>query len=147
MFDVSWSDPTRETVGQRRHRKEHDANAATPAASTRTSASSDSSKSKRRPSILTLFNGSRKNFSRPTTRAQVSVREREPVGEPPFSRASQVAEAISPIQELHPGTLASDILDRFLVTELSYVRDGDKYSPSDGASFQRDVAKLNTADA
>jgi hypothetical protein len=148
MFDVSWSDPTRETVGQRKSRKEQDQNAATPAIQRRASTSSDSLTTKRRPSILTLLNASRKDFSRPASRANVSASAREPVREPPRSRAGGAADPISPIPELPPGTLTSDILlERFVATEFPDTRDRDYYGPSDGARLLKHSHMLNRADA
>lgn len=148
MFDVSWSDPTSETVGQRRSRKEHDQNTAkatptAPATSTptstsglqrRASTSSDSVTTKHRPSLLTLLNSSRKDFSRPASRAKIAELEGEPAKEPARSRAGGVGDDIPPIPELPPGTLTSDVVrDRCVVTEFRGGRDRDKYSPSDGA--------------
>jgi hypothetical protein len=149
MFDVSWEDPTKETVGQRRNRIEHDQNTATSGVQRRASTSSDSSRlktAKNRPSILTLLNGSRKDFSRPASRAKLSAPEREPVPELPQSRAG-VGNTISPIQELPPGTLMSDVLlDRFVVTEFPSSKGRDNYSPTDGACLSKHFPKLNRAD-
>lgn len=61
MFDVSWTDPARETVGQRKHRKEQDANAATRAPSIRSSQSARSSKSQSRSSLFSFFGSNRKD--------------------------------------------------------------------------------------
>jgi len=146
MFDVSWEDPTMETVGQRRNRIEHDQNTATPGIR-RASTSSDSPRlntAKSRPSILTLLlNGSRKDFSRPASRARLSAPEREPVPELPRSRAGRVGNTISHIQELPPGTLTSDVLqDRFVVTEFPGSKSRDNYSPADGACLSKHFPKL-----
>lgn len=152
MFDVSWDDPTKETVGQRRNRIEHDQNSASPGLQRRASTSSNTStKTKSRPSLLTLLNGSRKDFSRPASRAKVSALETEPITEASRSRAGGVGGAIPPIPpipELPPGTLTSDILlDRFVVTEFPDSKDRENYSPSDGVCLWNHPHELNRADA
>jgi len=58
MFDVSWVDPTRETVGQRKNRKENSSTARSISRSSihsSGSASTDSPSTKSKPSILNLF--------------------------------------------------------------------------------------------
>jgi hypothetical protein len=73
MFDVSWTDPTRETVAQRRNRKEQEQKIASSGSSQKTSKSDDSFRGSRRPFPLTLLNSNRKDSSRPTSRAQNSL--------------------------------------------------------------------------
>lgn len=61
MFDVSWTDPTRETVGQRKNRKDQQTNRLSRGSSVRSSNSSGSqsqSQSQNRPSLLNLFGSS-----------------------------------------------------------------------------------------
>ena len=55
MFDVSWTDPTRETVGQRKNRKDYQANGLSRVSSIRSSNSNETSQSQIRPSLLNLF--------------------------------------------------------------------------------------------
>ncbi|KAF7881059.1 uncharacterized protein EAF02_006950 [Botrytis sinoallii] len=63
MFDVSWTDPTRETVGQRKHRKDQTSTRGS-SPSIRSSKSSDSSKSIKH-SIFGFFGGGNKKISAP----------------------------------------------------------------------------------
>jgi hypothetical protein len=148
MFDVSWDDPTKETVGQRKNRIEHDQNTTTPGLQRASTSSDTSTKTKSRPSLLTLLNGSRKDFSRPTSRAKVSALEKEPVRRPSRSRAGGVGVVTPPIPELPPGTLASDILvDRFVMTEFPESKDRVNYSPSDGVCLLNHPHELNRFDA
>lgn len=58
MFDVHYTDPSRETVGQRKIRKESKASGISRGSSIRSSNSSDSSQSHNRPALLSLFGGS-----------------------------------------------------------------------------------------
>jgi hypothetical protein len=60
MFDVSWTDPTRETVGQRKSRKDQHANSLRQTPSIRSSRSTDSSQAVAKPSLLNLFTGGKK---------------------------------------------------------------------------------------
>ncbi|TVY32649.1 hypothetical protein LSUB1_G007787 [Lachnellula subtilissima] len=60
MFDISWTDPTRETVGQRKNRKEQEANGLSRGTSIRSSQSSESAQSQAKPALFSLFGGSRK---------------------------------------------------------------------------------------
>lgn len=140
MFDVSWSDASRETVGQRRDRKEHDQITLTPGIQRRPSTSSEVSKTKHRPSVLNLLHGNRKDFSRPQSRANTSKQRKEIAPEPVPSRAARVGDAASAIRELSLATLTSEKLqDSFIVTELPDPRDSkDNYSPSNGA-FHRSL--------
>ncbi|KAL3425234.1 hypothetical protein PVAG01_04515 [Phlyctema vagabunda] len=66
MFDVSWSDPERETVGQRKNRKEKEQEASAQSSSSsirssKSSKSSDSTRQATRVSLLTFLNGNRKD--------------------------------------------------------------------------------------
>ncbi|KAJ8065324.1 hypothetical protein OCU04_006014 [Sclerotinia nivalis] len=63
MFDVSWTDPTRETVGQRKHRKDQTSTRGS-SPSIRSSNSSDSSKSIKH-SIFGFFGSGNKKISAP----------------------------------------------------------------------------------
>lgn len=63
MFDVSWTDPTRETVGQRKHRKDQ-ASTRGSSPSIRSSNSSDSAKSIKH-SIFGFFGSGNKKISTP----------------------------------------------------------------------------------
>ncbi|KAL2074556.1 hypothetical protein VTL71DRAFT_8334 [Oculimacula yallundae] len=69
MFDVSWTDPTRETVGARKNRKQQEAvngtSRKTPGlsrvSSVRSSNSSGSTFGQKKPSLLSMFGSSRKD--------------------------------------------------------------------------------------
>jgi len=56
MFDVSWVDPTRETVGQRKYRKERSTSVSR-RSSIHSSKSTDTAPCKAKPSLLNLFGG------------------------------------------------------------------------------------------
>jgi len=60
MFDVSWTDPTRETVGQRKSRKDQHANSLRQTPSIRSSRSTNSSQVVAKSSLLNLFTGGKK---------------------------------------------------------------------------------------
>jgi len=60
MFDISWTDPTRETVGQRNNRKEQQANGVSRGTSIRSSQSSESSQTQAKPALFSLFGGGKK---------------------------------------------------------------------------------------
>jgi hypothetical protein len=60
MFDVSWTDPSRETVGQRKSRKDQETNGLSRESSIRSSRSSDSTPPQTRPSLFNILNGSKK---------------------------------------------------------------------------------------
>ena len=146
MFDVSWSDPNRETVGQRKSRREQDQNTVTPGIQRRASTSSSSTTTKHRPTILKLFNGNRKDFSRPASRKHVSTQRLEE--EPPQTRAGMAFEAICSVQELPPGTLTSDVpLDRFVVTEIQDIGQRGDHNPSDGKRSSEYSSLPNAADS
>ncbi|CAG8959218.1 hypothetical protein HYFRA_00012576 [Hymenoscyphus fraxineus] len=57
MFDVHYTDPSRETVGQRKIRKESKTSEISRGSSIRSSNSSESSQSHTRPALLSLFGG------------------------------------------------------------------------------------------
>jgi hypothetical protein len=147
MFDVSWGDPTRETVGQRRSRKEHEQNTVTTGIQRSASTSSDSTSTKRRPSILTLLNSSRNDFSRPASQENVSARKELVRDAHHRSRVGEAVGGIPPIQELPAGTLTSEKhTERYVVTELPVTGDKDHYSPSDDARLFKDSIRPSTAD-
>lgn len=69
MFDVSWSDPERETVRQRKERKEKEAtndvhSSSSSVRSSKSSKSNDSVRQSTRVSLLTFLNGNRKEGSK-----------------------------------------------------------------------------------
>lgn len=76
MFDVSWTDPTRETVGQRKHRKESKDHHTNEAQQVRYEKGSESngSFSQNRPSLLNLFGGTSKtNIVRSGSHSKLST--------------------------------------------------------------------------
>ncbi|RDW83455.1 hypothetical protein BP5796_04946 [Coleophoma crateriformis] len=113
MFDVSWSDPERETVAQRRTRKEQQAAATTQSSSSsvRSSKSSKSIESTRqsttRVSLLTFLNGNRKDkknakegIIRSTSSSRLATARPVIKDESHASRRySSYVEQIDPVQE------------------------------------------------
>jgi hypothetical protein len=77
MFDISWTDPTRETVGQRKTRKEQQANGLSRAPSTRSSKSSGSSQTQAKPALFSLFGGSKKILGRAGSHSKLSALRNE----------------------------------------------------------------------
>jgi hypothetical protein len=73
MFDVSWTDPTRETVGERKTRKDQKANGLSRGSSMRSSRSSESSNPLGRPSLLNRFNGNKKDLTRTGSQPKLSA--------------------------------------------------------------------------
>lgn len=64
MFDISWTDPQRETVAQRSNRKQNQARGSPRESSSRASGSeSAESELRYKPDLLTLFDSSNKKFS------------------------------------------------------------------------------------
>ncbi|TVY49783.1 hypothetical protein LCER1_G008132 [Lachnellula cervina] len=79
MFDISWTDPTRETVGQRKNRKEQQANGLSRGTSIRSSRSSESAQSQAKPALFSLFGGSKKGgLRRSGSHSKVSALRTEP---------------------------------------------------------------------
>lgn len=115
MFDVSWSDPERETVAQRRSRKEQQAAATSAQSSSSSVRSSESSKSNEsthqsttRVSLLTFLNGNRKDkkntkdsilrstsSSRLATARPISIKDESHASR----RYSSYTEQIGPVEE------------------------------------------------
>ncbi|KAH8656060.1 hypothetical protein BGZ60DRAFT_532383 [Tricladium varicosporioides] len=62
MFDISWTDPQRETVAQRRNRKQNHARGSSRKSSSRASGSTDS-ELRYKPGLLTLFDSNNKKFN------------------------------------------------------------------------------------
>ena len=62
MFDVDWIDPGRETVGQRRNRKDQEANGLSRASSIRSSRSSDSTPGQPQPPLFGFFGSKKKSL-------------------------------------------------------------------------------------
>ena len=103
MFDVSWSDPTSETVAQRRSRKEKEQKTVSSGSSQKTVRSDDSSSGLRRPFPLTLLNSNRKDVARPTSRPQSSAqRPKSAVDQQPSTHSSHVSRAQTSAHE-HSG--------------------------------------------
>ncbi|KAG4429533.1 hypothetical protein IFR05_014982 [Cadophora sp. M221] len=103
MFDVSWTDPARETVGQRKTRKEQEAVNGTSrkipglsrGSSLRSSNSSGSTFGQKKPSFLNLFGSGRKEGP-----SRVGYRTQTPV--------STIEEPVSSSQRLSDYTADSD---------------------------------------
>jgi len=72
MFDVAWTDPKRETVGQRKNRKEQQEGLSR-RSSIHSSRSSDSQPAQIKPSLLNLFGGSKRNLPRIASNSKLSV--------------------------------------------------------------------------
>jgi hypothetical protein len=105
MFDISWQDPETETVRQRKSRKEQQ-NVSRPESSV-SSKSSDTSTRKQRPSVLTLFHRSKREFGPPESRSTRSIsRTHEPSGPVPGA-FRDVLEPALPDDGFPPGTLAA----------------------------------------
>ncbi|TVY82785.1 hypothetical protein LSUE1_G004967, partial [Lachnellula suecica] len=79
MFDISWTDPARETVGQRKTRKEQQqANGTSRAASIRSSKSSASSQTQAKPALFSLFGSGKKGgLTRTNSHSKLSITTNE----------------------------------------------------------------------
>ncbi|KAH6667908.1 hypothetical protein B0J14DRAFT_488964 [Halenospora varia] len=76
MFDISWTDPKRETVGERKNRKELQSNghsAPSRTSSTRSSKSPESLAQHSRPSVFSRLGGKKANLNRVGSNTKLSV--------------------------------------------------------------------------
>jgi len=64
MFDVSWSDPRRETVGQRKNKKNLQSSALSRRSSIHSTRSSEASSLHTQPTLLNGFGGKKQTLSR-----------------------------------------------------------------------------------
>lgn len=141
MFDVSWTDPARETVGQRKTRKEQEAangtSRQTPGlsqgTSLRSSSSAGSTFGQKKPSILNLFGSSRKD-----TPSRVGYRTQTPVpttGQPTSSSkrlSNYTVDSDSSGQET-PGTTTRIPRNGFFGRSPPYYSEGELSAPSEGS--------------
>lgn len=141
MFDVSWTDPARETVGQRKTRKEQESangtSRKTPGlsrgSSLRSSNSSGSTFGQKKPSFLNLFGSSRKEAP-----SRVGYRSHTPAPtiEDPVSNSQRLSDytvdSDSSGQEL-PGTTTRIPKNGFFGRSPPYYSDGELSARSEGA--------------
>ncbi|KAL5327096.1 hypothetical protein ACEPPN_004787 [Leptodophora sp. 'Broadleaf-Isolate-01'] len=141
MFDVSWTDPARETVGQRKTRKEQESangtSRKTPGlsrgSSLRSSNSSGSTFGQKKPSFLNLFGSSRKEAP-----SRVGYRSHTPAPtiEDPVSNSQRLSDytvdSDSSGQEL-PGTTTRIPKNGFFGRSPPYYSDGELSARSEAS--------------
>ncbi|TGO86160.1 hypothetical protein BPOR_0329g00070 [Botrytis porri] len=131
MFDVSWTDPTRETVGQRKHRKDQTSTRGS-SPSIRSSKSSDSSKSIKH-SIFGFFGGGNKKISAPvavTSPKQPSKVSRRTSS---YTSTSETSTSTQEVRETTTTTITRIPVNGFFSTVPSYQE--SERSPSDESVF------------
>ncbi|KAH7409443.1 hypothetical protein BKA64DRAFT_705208 [Cadophora sp. MPI-SDFR-AT-0126] len=141
MFDVSWTDPARETVGQRKSRKEQEAAIGTSrkppglsrGSSLRSSTSSGSTFRHKKTSFLNLFGSSRKEIpSRVGYRTDTPA---QPIEEPISDSqrlSSSTANSNSSGHEL-PGTITRIPKNGFFGRSPPYYSEGELSAPSEAS--------------
>lgn len=150
MFDVSWTDPTRETVGERKNRKESRHNQGNDLEKISSSRGSNSNgyHSQNRPSLLTLFgvNGSISNNKKGLKRSGSHSRLSTSRSEEKVSKASRRISSYTVDSASSEPELLSRIsvpptnffaIDPFLCpTEIYHLNAEQSCSASDGEGKQ-----------
>lgn len=135
MFDVSWTDPTRETVGQRKHRKDQRSTRGS-SPSIRSSKSSDSSKSIKH-SIFGFFGSGNKKISAPVAvtspkppaiRTEQSSKVSRRMSS--YTSTSETSTSTQEVRETTTTTITRIPVNGFFPTVPSYQE--SERSPSDG---------------
>lgn len=141
MFDVSWTDPERETVGQRKSRKDQHGNFRSHTPSIRRSTSVDLSSRQTKPSLLTLFGGSKKAaLARTGSHSKLSALSTENTTKASRRVSSYtIASTDSSSLEVSEITTTTRIPTRNFFSGGPYQSDGEHSSPSDGTSSQSQV--------
>lgn len=142
MFDVSWTDPTRETVGQRKHRKDQTCTRES-SPSIRSSKSSDSSKSIKH-SIFGFF-GTNKKISAPVAVASPISPKSPPLRTEQSSKVSRRMSSYTStsetstqeVRETTTTTITRIPVNGFFSTVPSYQE--SERSPSDGECFSTGI--------
>jgi len=154
MFDVSWTDPARETVGQRKTRKEQEVANGTSRktpdlsrrSSIRSSNSSGSTFGHKRPSLFNIFGSTRKD-----TPSRVGYRTQTPtqsVAEPVNNSrrlSSYTADSDSSGHEL-PGMTTRFPKNGFFGRSPLYYSEGELSAPSEGARPRFQVKNATDVD-
>ncbi len=144
MFDVSWTDPTRETVGQRKTRKEQEVANGTsrksPAlsrrSSVRSSNSSGSTFGHHKPSLLNFFSGSRKEtVSRFGYQAESQTAQASDAGEPQSRRLSSFISSSEFSGQDLPGTTTRIPSTGFFAGSVPYYSEGELSGRSEGSYY------------
>jgi hypothetical protein len=145
MFDVSWTDPGQETVGQRKNRKDQQSNGISRGSSVRSNGSSESRASKAskvskgsdstpfqsRPSLFSLFAGNKKGvLSRSGSQSRLSAL----ANDKNVKASRRISSYNTPSVPTSPQTT---IMTRTTTNEDNYGRDScntdtDLSSPSEG---------------
>lgn len=141
MFDVSWTDPTRETVGQRKTRKEQVANgtsgkspALSRVSSFRSSNSSGSTFGHHKSSLLNVFGTSRKEAaSRFGHQTEAQTTQTSAAGEPQSRRLSSFTASSDSSGQETPGTIIRIPSTGFFAGSPSYYSEGELSAQSDGS--------------
>ena len=137
MFDVSWTDPSRETVGQRKNRKDQESNGISRASSVRSSRSSDSTPAPIRPSLFNLFNGSKKeSLHRSGSQSKLSSFRGDHPSKPARRLSSYTVSSQSSQQEAPEETAATRGGTRIPVNGLS----------SRGSSYNTDAGHSSSSE-
>lgn len=137
MFDVSWVDPARETVGQRKNRKEQQYNGQSKGSSTRTSFYSDYPGTPQQwPSMFTLSNSHKKGLRRSGSHSKLSALRTEQSAKSSRRMSSYTITSDSSTQEIPPriSTMTPRIsINKFVGAGSSYNINMGHSSPSDGS--------------
>ncbi|TEY61337.1 hypothetical protein BOTCAL_0170g00030 [Botryotinia calthae] len=138
MFDVSWTDPTRETVGQRKHRKDQRSTRGS-SPSIRSSKSSDSSKSIKH-SVFGFFGSGNKKISAPVAvispkPAAIRTEQSSKVSRrmSSYTSTSETSTSTQEVRETTTTTITRIPVNGFFPTVPSYPE--SERSPSDESIF------------
>lgn len=135
MFDVSWTDPTRETVGQRKSRKEQKENGISRDSSVRSSQSNESMQLPQiRPSLLNVFASDgikSKSIKRAGSHSRLSTLPTEDTSKSSRRVSSYTVASDSSGRDFTPAT---QIPANNFFTGGSYHSDADQSNISEGMS-------------
>lgn len=142
MFDVSWTDPSRETVGQRKNRREQQTNGLSRGSSVRSSGSSasraskgsDSAPSHSRPSLFGFLGGKKSALARSGSQSKPSAlsNDKSVKESRRISSYNVMSESSSPQTAK---TTARIQTNDFFAGSSQYQAETDVSSPSDGKLF------------
>jgi hypothetical protein len=138
MFDVDWVDPTRETVGQRKSRKDQQSNGFSRSSSIRSSRSSDSISNQQKPSLLRLFSSKKPDTGRAASNSKLAVQGNESNHKSSKRMSTYTVTSDTSIQEMPKLTVAAsrrsaNANDFF--AGPPYNADSDRSDPSDGMLY------------
>lgn len=133
MFDVSWTDPAHETVGQRKSRKEQKENGISRGSSVRSSQSNESiQQPQNRPSLMNVFGSSgnkKRSIQRVGSQSRLSALPNEEISKPSRRVSSYTVASDSSGQDFAP---VSRVPSNSFFTGGVYSSDAEQSNVSEG---------------